>query len=141
MIKIEITIVIKRTGASGDRRRILEERASDGSSMHISYVPRTEPGQWRRTPPFFRPPELPQWAAKRHCESRVSDTTVTEVRGCAAASGNDAIPSATDRAAIGKIGEIWIICAGDETRAWLAKTAASFAEITLMPNHIACATS
>lgn len=45
-------------------RRILDERADDGSSMQLSYVPRTEPGQWRRTPPFFRPPELPQWAAK-----------------------------------------------------------------------------
>ncbi len=45
-------------------RRVLESRADDGSAMHVSYVPRTEPGQWRRTPPFFRLPELPQWAGK-----------------------------------------------------------------------------
>ena len=32
--------------------------------MQVSYVPSSEPGQWRRTPPFLRPPELPQWAAK-----------------------------------------------------------------------------
>lgn len=45
-------------------QRVLNARANDGSAMHISYVPRTEPGQWRRTPPSFRPPELPQWATK-----------------------------------------------------------------------------
>lgn len=45
-------------------KRVLAARANDGSAMHISYVPRTEPGQWRRTPPTFRPPELPQWATK-----------------------------------------------------------------------------
>ena len=45
-------------------RRVLESRTDDGSAMQISYVPRTEPGQWRRTPPFFRLPELPQWARK-----------------------------------------------------------------------------
>lgn len=45
-------------------QRVLNARANDGSAMHISYVPRTEPGQWRRTPPTFRPPELPQWATK-----------------------------------------------------------------------------
>lgn len=45
-------------------QRVLNARANDGSAMHISYVPRIEPGQWRRTPPTFRPPELPQWAAK-----------------------------------------------------------------------------
>jgi hypothetical protein len=45
-------------------RRIINSRANDGSAMHVSYVPRFEPGQWRRTPPTFRPPELPQWATK-----------------------------------------------------------------------------
>ena len=40
---------------------ILDWRASDGSSTSVPYVPSTEPGAWRRTPPFFRPPELPQW--------------------------------------------------------------------------------
>lgn len=45
-------------------QRILNARANDGSAMHVSYVPRTEPGQWRRTPPTFRQPELPHWATK-----------------------------------------------------------------------------
>lgn len=45
-------------------QRVLNTRANDGSATHVSYVPRTEPGQWRRTPPTFRPPELPQWATK-----------------------------------------------------------------------------
>jgi membrane-associated phospholipid phosphatase len=45
-------------------RAILEERESDGSAMHLSYTPRNEPGQWRRTPPFHRPPELIAWAQK-----------------------------------------------------------------------------
>lgn len=42
-------------------RQILEERRQDNIATSISYVPRTEAGAWRRTPPFFRPPELPQW--------------------------------------------------------------------------------
>lgn len=45
-------------------QRVLNARANDGSAIHISYVPRIEPGQWRRTPPTFRPPELPQWGTK-----------------------------------------------------------------------------
>lgn len=45
-------------------QHVLNTRANDGSATHVSYVPRTEPGQWRRTPPTFRPPELPQWATK-----------------------------------------------------------------------------
>lgn len=45
-------------------QRALNTRANDGSTTHVSYVPRIEPGQWRRTPPTFRPPELPQWATK-----------------------------------------------------------------------------
>lgn len=40
---------------------VLAWRANDGTATAISYVPRTEPGQWRRTPPRFRPPELPHW--------------------------------------------------------------------------------
>ncbi len=36
-------------------------RSSDGSSTIVPYIPGTDPGDWRRTPPFFRPPELPQW--------------------------------------------------------------------------------
>ena len=36
-------------------------RGADGSSTAFPYVPGTNPGDWHRTPPFFRPPELPQW--------------------------------------------------------------------------------
>ena len=39
----------------------LEERVNDGSSTTVHYVPSDEPGQWRRTPPKFRPPEFPHW--------------------------------------------------------------------------------
>lgn len=45
-------------------RRWLANHSDDGCSMHVSYVPKLEAGQWRRTPPFMRPPELPQWASK-----------------------------------------------------------------------------
>lgn len=37
-------------------------RSTDGASTSVPYIPSSEPGAWRRTPPFFRPPELPQWA-------------------------------------------------------------------------------
>ncbi len=36
-------------------------RGSDGSSTTVPYIPSAEPGAWRRTSPFFRPPELPHW--------------------------------------------------------------------------------
>src|SRR2546422_520881 len=39
----------------------LASRASDGSQTDVPYVPSDAPGQWRRTPPFFRPPYTPQW--------------------------------------------------------------------------------
>ena len=41
---------------------VLNDRSSDGASTSVPYVPSTEPGEWRRTPPFFRPPDSPQWA-------------------------------------------------------------------------------
>ncbi len=41
--------------------RTFEERANDGSSTTIHYVPSDKPGQWRRTPPNHRPPEFPHW--------------------------------------------------------------------------------
>ncbi len=41
--------------------RMVSMRSSDGSSTTIPYIPSTDPGQWQRTPPFFRPPDLPQW--------------------------------------------------------------------------------
>jgi hypothetical protein len=39
----------------------LEWRAADGSTTTVPYIPSDEPGEWRRTPPFFRPPLDPQW--------------------------------------------------------------------------------
>ncbi len=42
-------------------RAMLELRAGDGSSTLVPYIPSAEPGQWRRTPPFFRPPLDPHW--------------------------------------------------------------------------------
>jgi len=40
--------------------QILEWRASDGVSTTVPYIPNPAPGHWRRTPPFFRPPDSPQ---------------------------------------------------------------------------------
>jgi membrane-associated phospholipid phosphatase len=40
---------------------VLDWRSADGASTTVPYIPSAEPGAWRRTPPFFRPPELPQW--------------------------------------------------------------------------------
>lgn len=37
-------------------------RGNDGSSGSLPYIPRKEPGAWRRTPPFVRPPEMYHWA-------------------------------------------------------------------------------
>jgi hypothetical protein len=42
-------------------RGILAERGADGSSTQVPYIPSNEPGQWRRTPPFYRPPLDPHW--------------------------------------------------------------------------------
>lgn len=39
----------------------LEARRDDGASTTIHYVPQEAPGQWRRTPPANRPPEMPHW--------------------------------------------------------------------------------
>jgi len=39
----------------------LEFRKADGATTTITYFPRTAPGQWRRTPSFFKPPEQPHW--------------------------------------------------------------------------------
>jgi hypothetical protein len=46
-------------------REILEWRVADGVSTSVTYIPRNEPGAWRRTPPYFRPPELPAWKSVR----------------------------------------------------------------------------
>jgi hypothetical protein len=39
----------------------VQDRSADGSSTDVPYIPSDAPGQWRRTPPFFRPPLTPQW--------------------------------------------------------------------------------
>lgn len=44
----------------------LKKRENDGSTSRTTYVPKTAtPGQWRRTPPRFRPPELSHWGRVR----------------------------------------------------------------------------
>ncbi len=45
--------------------RTFQEREGDGSSTTVHYVPSDKPGQWRRTPPNFRPPEFPHWGQVR----------------------------------------------------------------------------
>jgi membrane-associated phospholipid phosphatase len=40
---------------------LLTARQSDGASTTATYIPSFNPGDWQRTPPFFRPPDLPQW--------------------------------------------------------------------------------
>ena len=52
----EVSAVVKRT---------FEERRDDGASTTVHYVPKVGPGQWQRTPPKFRPPELPHWGLMR----------------------------------------------------------------------------
>ncbi len=42
-------------------RGLLAERSADGSNTQVPYIPSNEPGQWRRTPPFYRPPLDPHW--------------------------------------------------------------------------------
>jgi hypothetical protein len=39
----------------------LQSRSGDGAATLVTYIPKSAPGQWRRTPPFFRPPLDPQW--------------------------------------------------------------------------------
>jgi membrane-associated phospholipid phosphatase len=39
----------------------LQSRSNDGAATLVTYIPKNTPGQWRRTPPFFRPPLDPQW--------------------------------------------------------------------------------
>jgi membrane-associated phospholipid phosphatase len=40
---------------------IVNLRAADGASTERPYIPSALPGQWQRTPPFFRPPLTPHW--------------------------------------------------------------------------------
>lgn len=41
--------------------RLLAIRSADKSSTMVPYIPSTVIGQWRRTPPYFRPPVDPHW--------------------------------------------------------------------------------
>lgn len=40
---------------------MLEARRGDGANTQVPYIPSDAPGQWRRTPPFYRPPLDPHW--------------------------------------------------------------------------------
>lgn len=40
---------------------MLDLRSGDGSGTQVTYIPSDAPGQWRRTPPFYRPPLDPHW--------------------------------------------------------------------------------
>lgn len=42
-------------------QKLLRHRINDGATTSISYISRTSPGLWRRTPNFYRPPEQPHW--------------------------------------------------------------------------------
>ncbi len=44
---------------------LLESRAADGSNTQVPYIPSDKPGAWRRTPPFYRLPDLPHWGLVR----------------------------------------------------------------------------
>lgn len=39
----------------------VDSRSMDGSNTEVPYIPSNDPGQWQRTPPFFRPPLTPHW--------------------------------------------------------------------------------
>ena len=41
--------------------QVLDSRRGDGASTEVPYIPSSEPGQWQRTWPFFRPPLTPHW--------------------------------------------------------------------------------
>jgi len=43
-------------------QRMLAERADDGSTDVVNYVPGSEPDDWQPTPPGFAAAALPQWA-------------------------------------------------------------------------------
>jgi hypothetical protein len=42
--------------------RMIAERADDGSTDVVTYVPGTGPDDWQPTPPAFAPAAIPQWA-------------------------------------------------------------------------------
>ncbi|MCC5807723.1 MAG: phosphatase PAP2 family protein [Opitutales bacterium] len=40
-------------------------RVGDGATTTVTYIPVDKAGKWRRTPPRFRPPEVPHWPTVR----------------------------------------------------------------------------
>jgi len=44
---------------------ILAWRADDGAALRVPYTPGSLPGEWRRSPPDYYPPLLPQWPGVR----------------------------------------------------------------------------
>ena len=44
-------------------RMALEARKLDASAAQTPYIPKNGPGEWRRTPPTFRPPLAPHWGS------------------------------------------------------------------------------
>jgi hypothetical protein len=52
---------VGRVYGRGVAQAMLASRANDFSSATVPYIVRTNTGQWQRTPPHFRPPELPHW--------------------------------------------------------------------------------
>lgn len=46
-------------------KEMIRLRQDDGATTRITFVPVREIGQWQRTPPAFRPPELPHWSRVR----------------------------------------------------------------------------
>ncbi len=64
MTRLSASAALSGSDADAARRvarEVMKSRAADGSSTTIHYVPKDAPGQWRRTPPARRPPELPHW--------------------------------------------------------------------------------
>jgi hypothetical protein len=62
-----------RTFADDVAGKTLESFANDGASTHVTYIARLMPGIWRRTPPFFRTPELPHWKNVRPVHLKSAD--------------------------------------------------------------------
>lgn len=56
-----ISVQFKGDDQTDFATRILTWRQTDGASTNVTYVPRVGVGEWKRTPPAYRPPELPQW--------------------------------------------------------------------------------
>lgn len=62
-----------RSFAEDVASKTLESFANDGASTHVTYLARLIPGIWRRTPPFFRTPELPHWKNVRPIHLKSAD--------------------------------------------------------------------